>query len=410
MLPAKVGMITGRFYPDYSGGARQALAIARVLLSKKMPVTVFTLDMNRSIWFSPTTLDYVEDIPVYRIPGRARTRLEIVVRYARFVFECWRRRKLFDIVHAHGLIEGYLSLFLSKLSGKPALAKLAGVAEITSHWFENGTISEEVNFSQNGISLSKRIQQYMTRKLDHVVCTTSKQYVICKKIGLTNAQLALIPNGVDIRRFPFSSAAVKTELRRRFGWSPGEFVAITVLSLRPIKGLDILLAAWLQLKSPPRRRLVVIGPNEAGMTAVNQGFADDVRRQAAQAPKHAPVTFLGQVNDVQPYLAAADAFVLPSRSEGFPNAALEAMACGLPCIFSAISWSADVVEDEVNALLFIPEDSEHLCHQLNQLLKNKAMRFRLGRAARKTVEKRFAIEAVAEQYRRLYRQLLEDNH
>ncbi|HEX9653471.1 MAG TPA: glycosyltransferase family 4 protein [bacterium] len=407
MKTIKVGMITGGFYPDYSGSARQALSIARVMNSKNVPVTVFTLDMQKNIWTSPTTLDYVENIPVYRIPGRTRSKIEILVRHARFIFECWRRRNLFDIVHAHGLREGYLGMFVSKLTCKPALAKLVNVVETTSHWFAKGALSEEdLGAVHDGTPLNNRIQQQMTRKLDRVVCTTSRLQSISREMGLAKSKLALIPNGVDVGHFRSLPAASKRKSRKAFGWSPDEFVLISALSVRRLKGLDILLDAWLQLKSRLPRRLLIIGPSEAGMTGVDQGFVGEIHRQAEKTAGYAPITFAGQVDDIQPYLSAANAFVLPSRSEGFPNTALEAMASGLPCIFSSISWTTEVVEDEVNALLFTPEDSGHLCRQINRLMKNRTMQYRLGRSARKAVEKRFAIEAVAEQYSRLYRKIL----
>jgi glycosyltransferase involved in cell wall biosynthesis len=399
-------MVTGRFYPDYSGGARQALSIARAMHAKNLPVMVFTLDLQKSIWTSATKLDFVDDIPVYRVPGRSRSKFETVVRYVRLVFECWRRRKLFDVVHAHGLIESYVSLLVSKLTRRPSLAKLAGVSEIISHWFVSDTISEAgLGVAQKRAPLNKKIQQALTRLQNRVVCTTPKLYSICRGIGLPKSRLSLIPNGVDVNRFTPLPSASKRKLRKAFGWSPDEFVVATVLSLRPIKGLDILLDAWLKSESAQPRRLVVIGPNEDGMVAVDKAFAESIRRKSARAPQHAAVDFVGQVADVQPYLSAANAFVLPSRSEGFPNAALEAMASGLPCVFSNISWVKGVIDDETNALLFASEDGKHLRIQLDRLMDDQTMQRRLGRSARKTVEQRFAIEAVAEQYQRLYRKL-----
>ncbi len=94
----------------------------------------------------------------------------------------------------------------------------------------------------------------------------------------------------------------------------------------------------------------------------------------------------GRMADPVPYLAAAHAFVLSSRREGFPNALLEAMACGLPVVaFDCPSGPADVIEHGRNGLLVQAGDVPRLGAALERMMSSPAERARMGESARDVV-------------------------
>src|SRR6202012_518658 len=94
------------------------------------------------------------------------------------------------------------------------------------------------------------------------------------------------------------------------------------------KGLHHLIEALASIPRPGVRLCVVGGPS-----ANNESYAARLRERVSEVGLAARVDFVGYIPDVRdPYLWAADVFVLPSEREGMPNAVLEAMSCGLPCI------------------------------------------------------------------------------
>jgi glycosyltransferase involved in cell wall biosynthesis len=107
---------------------------------------------------------------------------------------------------------------------------------------------------------------------------------------------------------------------------------------------------------------------------------------------------------VADYYRAADLFILPSHREGLPNALLEAMACGLPAIAADASGTRELVTVGETGYLFDADDSESLHRALELGLDPSASK--LGAAARALVEERYAISRVADEYERLYANLL----
>jgi phosphatidylinositol alpha-1,6-mannosyltransferase len=104
------------------------------------------------------------------------------------------------------------------------------------------------------------------------------------------------------------------------------------------------------------------------------------------------------------FYRAADAFVMPSQSEGLPNAVLEAMACGLPCVAASVSGTRELVEEGRTGSLFGLDDVQSLRVALERATAEDAPQ--LGTAARARVEREFTMSALADRYEALYAGLL----
>ncbi len=174
----------------------------------------------------------------------------------------------------------------------------------------------------------------------------------------------VIPNSVE--RPPTSAMP---------GIDRGPLRLIAMGSLRPEKGFDLLIEAFARVAaSHPAWSLTILGegPERARLEAL-------VRMSRLQDRVSMP----GRMAEPVPYLAAAHAFALSSRREGFPNALLEAMACGLPVVaFDCPSGPADVVEHGRNGLLVEAGDVPRLAAALDWIMSSPAERARMGERAR----------------------------
>ena len=100
-----------------------------------------------------------------------------------------------------------------------------------------------------------------------------------------------------------------------------------------------------------------------------------------------------------------DIFVLPSRWEGMPYALMEAMALGRPVIASDVCGMDDVVQDGKTGLLFEGGNVNSFCRTIRRLVEDRALRKRLGAAARKSAKERFNLSRMLGQMDALYQEL-----
>ena len=195
-------------------------------------------------------------------------------------------------------------------------------------------------------------------------------------------KVAVISNGLDSRQYqPLSP---RPKLRK----------VIVVANLRPEKGHDVLIdAAADVLRRCPDAQFEIVG----GGTELERLVA----RAKSRGVLHA-LTFLGHCDDVPARLAAGDLFVLPSRSEAFPNAVLEAMATGLPIVASGVGGILELVDDRVTGLLVPPGDAASLADRICRLMNDPALASRLGKAARAEALARYSFDRMVAAFESLY--------
>ena len=114
-------------------------------------------------------------------------------------------------------------------------------------------------------------------------------------------------------------------------------------------------------------------------------------QNSAAAQGMTNMRFVGRTSHVREMLSASDIFVMPSDFEGMPNAMMEAMAAGLPCVSTTVSGARDVARDGIEALYCEPRDHQQLAAQLMRLIADRDEAHRMGRAAAARIQE-FSVE------------------
>lgn len=239
--------------------------------------------------------------------------------------------------------------------------------------------------------LRQRRKLYRGCRAVHTV--SAAQVRELEKLGLHPPQLAAIPNGVDAARFLPGDGA---EIRARLGLPANALVLGLVGRFGPYKRHLDLLAAFEEIAA--RRPL-------AHLLLVGAGGSEEakVRERAQQSPARARIHLAGFQADPAPCYRAMDLLVVPSVNEGMSNAALEAMATGIPVLGHAGCGHEEIIAPEAEGIIADLASPARLGAEIEKLLAAPQRLVDMGRAARLTVVRRFSLPAMLDAYDQLYR-------
>jgi glycosyltransferase involved in cell wall biosynthesis len=215
---------------------------------------------------------------------------------------------------------------------------------------------------------------------------------------------AFLGNGVNLSQFD-PDRVDRREVRARLGIEQQVIVVGTVGRLVWEKGYrEFFAMAQTLSRCEPRVVVLAVGPHEPGKRdAIPQDVVRDLERRRI-------VRFLGMQTDMPPVYAAMDVFVLASYREGFPRAAVEAAAMGLPLVLTDIRGCREVVQEGNNGYLVPVRDARRLTEAVQRLLRDRDLRLRLGQASRRRAlaefDERRVIATTLDVYRRLLQERL----
>jgi UDP-glucose:(heptosyl)LPS alpha-1,3-glucosyltransferase len=245
--------------------------------------------------------------------------------------------------------------------------------------------------------------RYLLAAERHVFESPRLRAVICNsrmvkeeirgRFGTPEAKLHVVYNGIDLEAFhPRLRQAHRAAMRARLGIPADALVHLFVGGGFERKGVFRLIEAF--ARSGRRdAHVIVVGRDKA------KAGAERLARSRGIASR---VHFAGAQVDVQPWYGAADSFVLPSLYDPFPNAALEAMACGLPVIVTPQCGTAELIDDGANGFVVGALDTAALAERLARLDAPAAQV--MGLRARKLAEG-FSLPSMAERLLAIYRSL-----
>ena len=287
-----------------------------------------------------------------------------------------------DVLHAHWLPNLLPLAPAARLRRRPRLVTLWG-SDV--EWFER----------------APRLQpafRTLLRGADGIAAINHHMHDLFQPLVKSGTKVRLIPSGVDTSLF---RPRDKNQLRARLGFASDSFIMLCVGSVIARKGFDVAIES-LTLASGSARRAVLLvvgeGPERSRLEhlAEQLGVAERVR-------------FVGErsVVEVADFMAASDAFVLPSRYEGRPNVLLEAQASGLAVVASDIPGCSDLIEHGETGMLTPAADAAAMADALTLLANDAALRAKLGESSRRAIHDRgYTWDACARAYLDFYEDTL----
>ncbi len=293
------------------------------------------------------------------------------------MIEVARAEKL-DLFHLHYAVPHAVSAFLAR----QVLGAGAPKVLTTLHGTDVTQVGADARFQP--------LTQFTVRMSDGITAPSrwlaEEAY---RNLGLDGDVVEVIPNFVDTDRFCPSAAAPKNPALPR--------VLTHTSNFRPLKRLEdvVRIFASVRTHTPARLQLVGDGPERPRIEALvhSLGLSDYVR-------------FLGEQVNLVELLQGSDVFLLPSSTESFGLAALEAMACGVPVVASDVGGVSEVVSNSEVGFLAGVGDVEVMAGHVIRLLTDESLHRRISQAARRRAESKFQLEPAVDRYEAAFRRLL----
>lgn len=378
----KIALLSEKYTPDFGGLAISTGRLARLLAAAGHAVRVFAPTLN----LPPSERRTLPSsgVDVTRFGARKRVDDTLADWFETIVEE--HRRDPFDILHAYFLPQaGFVAAYAGKYLGTPSVVSI------------RGNDIERAAFDPSKFS-------HVMYALQHASAVTTNASTLARKAkAFVEREIFLIPNGIDTELFK-SMARNETlaEMLGLGGKTKEERSAVIGFAgeLREKKGLRALLSGYAQAAKSRPASLLIVGEVRDGE---DKKFFDEFKSANSQLP----ITVTGPVphEDMPAYYALMDVLVHPSLRDGMPNAALEAMACGLPVIATPVGGILDALEDGENGVLVNVNDAAALAGKIVELLDDPQKRAGLGQRARETVVEKFGLEAELRANLRVYESL-----
>jgi D-inositol-3-phosphate glycosyltransferase len=287
-----------------------------------------------------------------------------------------------DVIHSHFWMSGYAAL-----RARPASTRVV-------HTFHALGVVKRRHLGAEDPSPAGRldIEGAIACSADRIVATCNDELRELCGLGADPGRVDVIPCGVDLDRFVPEGASEPRTQRRRI---------VSIGRLVPRKGVDDAIRALVAL--PDVELVIAGGPPAAALPQDRQ--ARRLRRIARQAGVADRVHLRGAVAraDVPALLRSADVAVCTPWYEPFGIVPLEAMACGIPVVASAVGGMLDTVVNGVTGLHVPPCDPEALAMALRRLLDDPDLRRRMGESGRMRAVRDYGWETVAARTLEVYR-------
>lgn len=282
-----------------------------------------------------------------------------------------------DVIQAHLLTSSVYGSLAGRLTRRPVVCTFHGHADVAP------------DESLKGLKF-----RIIDRRSNRVVFVSEAlRRAVLARTGIDAGRTRVIPNGIDGASFRPREAG---DLRDELGVRSDEILLGAVGNVRPSKAYDVLLHATARLRRRSVRcRVVVVGQAKGPLFRELEALRDRLGLGDV-------VSFVGFRQNVERWINACDVYVISSSAEGFSLSTVQALACGTPVVATRCGGPEEIVEDGRTGLLVDAGSPEALAGAIETLVRDADRRSRLARAAPDSVRKRFTLDAMLDEYERLY--------
>ena len=231
----------------------------------------------------------------------------------------------------------------------------------------------------------------------YVALSKDLQSYLVQRCGIAPQRISQIYNGVDGDRFRPATMGAPPAAAGPFDPSR-HWVVGTVGRMQGVKAQTLLAKAFVravtqtpEMRGHARLALVGDGPLRAECTQI-----------LSQAGLESLAWLPGERSDVADVMRGLSCFVLPSLAEGISNTILEAMACGLPVVATAVGGNVELVSDGLTGLLVPPDDAEAMAAALVRLFSDRPLAQAMGEAGREEVDRKYSLRSMVAAYQQVY--------
>ena len=392
MRPICVAMVSEHASPlavlggaDAGGQNVHVASLSAALARRGARVTVYTRRdderLPRRVTLCPgVTVEHVTAGPRRHVPKDEL--LPYMKEFGRWMHRAWSADRP-DVVHAHFWMSGVAALQAAQPLGIPVVETFHALGVVKRrHQGPKDTSPAE----------RTRLEDKIIACADRIVATSSDELFELVRLGADPDRVDIVPCGVDLDHFrpdgpvePRDPALKRVVVVSRFVERKG--IGNVIAALARVRGCELLIAG-----GPPADRLDTDPEAQRYLqTARAHGVADRVR-------------LLGSVSRdrVPSLLRSADVVTCVPWYEPFGIVPLEAMACGVPVIASAVGGLVDTVVDGVTGLHVPPRRPREIARKLNWLLRDSGLRKRLGASGVERTRARYGWDTVALETLRAY--------
>ncbi|GAY13350.1 glycosyltransferase [Mycobacterium sp. shizuoka-1] len=372
--------------PGRDAGVRSIYVaeLSAAMAARGHDVTVYT---RRSDPDSPQCIVTAQGYTVVHVDaGRAEPLPETEVsdylaKFSHALAEHWAEEPP-DVVHAHYWTSGVATEFATRGTGIPTVQ--------TFH--ELGAAKDrQIGRHHTEVTARRKLEGLVARHASWVVATYTDELRELIRLGCPRSHASVVPCGVDVDKFSTTGPSAGRGDRPRI---------VAVGTAAGHKGFDTIIIA---LRAIPRAELVIVGGPDVESLAED----DEVRRLSVLASELGVaerVVFTGPIpHDAMPeMLRSADVVLSTPWSEGFGIVPLEAMACGVPVIASAVGGMPDTIVHDVTGCLVPPRNPRAIAAATTKMLNDAFLRRSQGLAGRDRACARYAWDEVADEVLRIY--------
>jgi len=280
----------------------------------------------------------------------------------------------YDLIESHGYKAAAIACFLKLFTRKPWIAVLHG------HTKENWKVE-----------LYSLLELFLVRYADKIVTVSAEMRRRLVAGWLPQARTVAIPNAIDPDQFSVIRGGVT---RGQLGIADHETLIGIIGRFSPEKGQDLFVEAFNQLATThPQVKAIFLGegPTEEQIRVLVKNFHLEDR-----------VIFAGYQTCIADYYPLLDLVVMPSRSEGLPSVALEALLLKIPVVATMVGGIPELIKDEQTGLLVASENPERLAAAIERLLADDNLKDRIISGGYALVTGQFTPDARAKAFEKLY--------